>query len=152
MKRLALAALLALSARASFATPYFREPGINGTLNLQTVASIDPTGKTAVETCDIVPLVYHSSSDGYLLIPGEDWVLVGAGGSFSIPGDPALDIGPSFNVLSPIVVEAFKIANKPVPTTITALGNSLEVGPAWEFHPTENKGYFKIQAGLAWKF
>jgi len=92
-----------------------------------------------------------------LIVPGEDWTLLGVGYAASGEGAKAV-IGPSANVL-PIIdwLGSRAVSGWPPLSRIGKLSGSF--GPMFELDPSrlfddpsKVKGYFRLFAGAAWQF
>jgi len=164
MRKILLLALM-FSCGQAWAEPYFRifdfqHPQFNaGSL-------VDPFGGPT-DMAVALPVVTHSRSDGYFIVPGEDWTPLAVGGGYN-DSQILFSIGPSANVLPTMQIFA-----KTILDSITAPGKyknlkdlltpapgsnsdvSFSVGPAFVYKPSataHGKGYFRIFTGAAWRF
>ena len=164
MKKILMSILLVPSLSA--ANPYFRVLGHDSYgyhPSVSVGACADPVNVGHSQQCTVVNVIGHSHSDGYVVIPGEDWSLLGAGYGASGTG-VNLVLGPSIN-LAPIPASAVLwLADRYAPNSdatakLHALyaASSLQTidssfGPAWAYDPVANKGYFRLFCGASWKF
>ncbi len=167
MKRI-LAGLTVIFALAgdAWASPYFRVYGWDykaKTLSVEAFYHPQPVAGALINPADLrgsrmgalLPIVFHSPSDGCLLpqFVCEDWSPLAVGGSMNA-GKLTFDTGPLFNILPWMVSGAQRLAparfqpllaNTPSAVTFSA-------GPMWEYRQIENKGYFLVFTGLALHF
>lgn len=158
-----MTAVLVLAATGStLAAPYFRTIVTDPSKAQVSVgACADPVNVGHSTQCTVVATVYHSHTDGYLLIPGEDWTLLGVG--YAVSGEGvSLILGPSWN-MTPAAAEVVvgtlsKIfPNKFAPNAADLFSSSvtnlsLSFGPAFGYDALRNKGAFRLFAGASWKF
>ncbi len=165
MKHWIGAALVCFCSMAANATPYFRLLDLNSP-QTSMGAYIDPAnpGNTAFGTS--LAIVTHSPKDGCLL-PGiscEDWSPLAL--DYSANGGQILfGLGPSAN-LAPMIRQAaasgimavwgdkYVTANN-IASALQPSQRDLDIafGPKWMVVPSQNwKGYFRIAAGVAWKW
>lgn len=159
--KFAISMLLVPSVKAA---PYFRllDPA-HPQLNAGTYVGVGKGGQTTGGV--YLPLITHSQKDGYLLFKGEDWSLLGIGGSGNL-NNFTLNIGPAFN-LAPSI-KSLLLAGL---SAITAPGNyanlksmlspnpdapsdvSISLGPTLSLSPQQNwKGSYATFLGAAFKF
>jgi hypothetical protein len=167
MKKVLLAVVLLGLTRMVNANPYFRFLRIDDLGTYQPIGGsfVDPTGHSGPSDGGVMPLIYHSHQDGYLIIPGEDWALLSIGGA-SGPRGKEVVISPFlFNIMQSAQYLGLKALTYVLPaawaqnvkTQLSAPVTSRvdltsSVGPVWVYDPNSNKGYFRIFIGGALHF
>lgn len=163
MKLLLSALLLCLPWSVS-ASPYFRLNGEQGKqANVGAFIDVNTGEKSTGVT---IPIVTHSSKDGYVLFEGEDWTPLMIGGGGNLSGGHFFAVGASANLVEPLKalirkgldkfskLESYKnLRGLVAPVPAGEADISVSLGPCFVIEPAKDwKGSLKMFLGAAWRF
>lgn len=162
MNKLSTVVISLFLAAPAFSTPYFRPNRVftdPAHPVLVSGALIDPISLNQTSGVALLPVFTHSPKDGCLLpsIVCESWSPLAVGASLNA-GKITLDVAPIANVLPWLQNAAISITPAKwqglinILTPASGQTVTFSAGPCWQYSQLQNKGFFKVFAGLELNF